>query len=92
MTDPISCLAGLRRPRLMIRAARLGVADYRRERDLRRLLQGMPSASDILDALIDAEARAEAVRKAGDATYNIARHIELLIALLAEARSQMNRA
>lgn len=77
----------LRRPRLLIRAARHGLQDYRRERDLRRLLpQGAQSGVDALPRLIAAEAEAEATRCRGDAAYNIARHIDLLIAMLAEAR------
>ncbi len=38
MTDFHTVLANLRRPRLLIRAARFGLQDYRRDRDLRRLL------------------------------------------------------
>lgn len=88
MTDPLSLFAALRRPRLMIRAARIGAPDYRRERDLRRLLgpAGALSPDRALPALLDAEARAEATRMAGDAAYSIARHVDLLIALMAEAR------
>ncbi len=37
MTDFRAILATLRRPRLLIRAARLGMEDYRRDRDLGRL-------------------------------------------------------
>ena len=36
MPDPRTLLATLRRPRLLMRAARFGMTDYRRERDLRR--------------------------------------------------------
>lgn len=88
MTDTLSLFAALRRPRLMIRAARIGVADYRRDRDLRRLLGAAASLvpERALAALLDAEARAEATRMAGDAAYSIARHVDLLIALMAEAR------
>lgn len=75
------------RPRLLLRAARHGLQDYRRERDLRRLLpQGGHSGADALPRLIAAEAEAEATRCRGDAGYSISRHVELLIALLAEAR------
>lgn len=93
MTDPLSHFATLRRPRLMLRAARLGITDYRRERDLRRLLgPDAPQTPDrALDALLDVEARAEAVRLAGDAGYSIARHVELLIAMMAEARLALRR-
>lgn len=79
--------ADLMRPRLLIRAARHGLQDYRRDRDLRRLLpKGEQPCTDPLPRLIAAEAAAEVTRCNGDAAYSIARHIELLIALLAEAR------
>ncbi|MBL3568750.1 hypothetical protein DSD19_04210 [Rhodovulum sp. BSW8] len=81
-------LATLRRPRLLVRAARFGLGDYRRERDLARLMQGrLPdNAQTVLAWLIDQEQRMEAIRQSGDAGYSTARHIELLIALMAEAR------
>ena len=40
MTDFRALLSELRRPQMLIRAARCGLCDYRRDRDLRRLLQG----------------------------------------------------
>jgi hypothetical protein len=79
-------LAAMTRPRLLLRAARFGVGDYRRERDLRRLIGMVTRPQEVLSALIAAEEEAEATRQAGDANYSPARHIEILIALLAEAR------
>jgi len=89
MTQIPATLAGLRRPRLMVRAARFGLADYRRDRDLARLLQGCRPGSPaaVIDRLIELEERMEARRRAADAGYSYARHIELLIALMAEARA-----
>lgn len=88
MNDVHAMLANLRRPRLLVRAARHGLQDYRRDRDLRRLIapeQGI--RPDVAMAhLLDAEARIETTRRTGDASYSIARHVELLIALMAEAR------
>ena len=88
MTDFRSFLSTLRRPRLLIQAARFGICDYRRDRDLRRLIGAVtpPAPDRALPALIEAEERAEATRQAGDATYSITRHVELMIALMAEAR------
>jgi hypothetical protein len=86
MSDFRSLLADLRRPRMLIRAARCGLADYRRDRDLRRLLGRAPSPDDSLPQLLDEESRLEDVRKRGDAAYPVGRHIEVLIALMAEAR------
>ncbi len=94
MSDISTLLANLRRPRLLIRAARHGIQDYRRERDLRRLINECPSSSpEAAPArLFSAEERVEETRRAGDAGYSIARHVELLIALMAEARLFSNRA
>ena len=39
MTDLTAMLNALRRPKILIRAARAGVADYRRDRDLKRLVK-----------------------------------------------------
>lgn len=88
MTDLLSHLAGLRRPRLLIRAAQHGAAAYDRNRDLRRVLRllSAPDATRALPSLIEAEADLDASRRSGDAGYSVARHVELLIALMAEAR------
>ncbi len=79
-------LANLRRPRLLMRAARFGLCDYRRERDLRRLVRCGLSPEDTVPSLMSVEADLEQTRLAGDASYSVARHIEVLIALLAEAQ------
>ncbi len=98
MTDFRSLMNDLRRPALLLRAARLGMQDYQRDRDLKRLLRIETAAGPdkTLPPLIDEEERLEAVRKAGDASYSLNRHIEVLIALLGEAnllpKSQQNPA
>jgi len=86
MTDFRTLLADLRRPRLLIRAARFGLAEYRRERDLRRLIDTSEAPEHALPQLFTEEERMEDHRRRGDAAYSIARHIEVLIALMAEAR------
>ena len=86
MNDFRSLLADLRRPRLLIRAARCGLNDYRRDRDLRRLIPPGLSPDYTLPQLLDEENRLEDVRKRGDAAYQVGRHIEVLIALMAEVR------
>ncbi len=88
MTDHVSFFRSLRRPRLLLRAARFGLSDYNRDRDLRRLLgrDRAPSIGQALERLIAAEDRMEQDRKAGDASYNVCRHIEIMVALIAEAR------
>jgi hypothetical protein len=84
MSDCSVLLATLRRPRLLMRAARFGLAEYRRERDLRRLLRGEAMSAETLPRLMQVEEALERTRLAGDASYSVARHIDVLIALLAE--------
>ncbi|MGJ8583254.1 MAG: DUF6477 family protein [Marinosulfonomonas sp.] len=88
MTDPTDILRKIYRPRLLIRAARFGLQDYRRERDLKRLTQASatPSPATAIRALMQQEAQLEETRKADDASYRVTRHVEVLIALMAEAR------
>jgi hypothetical protein len=86
MTDFSTLLANLRRPRLLIRAASCGLVDYRRDRDLKRLLRTNPSPEVAVPHLLEEEARLEAIRRAGEVGYCVARHIEVLIALMAEVR------
>ena len=86
MTDFRSIFDNLRRPRLLIRAARFGLQDYRRDRDLRRLLSFSGSPERTVPDLLAEEDRLEASRIAGDLTYPVGRHIEVLVALMAEVR------
>ncbi|MEM7471078.1 MAG: DUF6477 family protein [Pseudomonadota bacterium] len=81
-------LATLRRPRLLVRAARHGIADYNRKRDLTRLTGQNPSKSTraIVEHLIAQEEILEETRRTGDAAYRPSKHIELLVALIAECR------
>ncbi|MCK0143720.1 DUF6477 family protein [Aliiroseovarius sp. F20344] len=86
MTSTTDILKTLRRPRLLVRAARFGLSDYNRDKDLKKLMKtsSTPSPSQAVDGLLATEAQLEDTRKAGDASYSCARHVEVLIALLAE--------
>jgi hypothetical protein len=88
MTDLAAALGALRRPKILIRAARAGIVDYRRDRDLKRLLRVTRSAppQQAIGSLLREESRLEATRAAGEATYSIQRHVAVLTAILAEAR------
>ncbi len=88
MTDLATVLNALRRPKILIRAARAGVVDYRRERDLKRILRQPRSAAPqaAIGSLLAEENRLEVIRTAGEATYSIQRHVAVLTAILAEAR------
>ena len=62
MTDFRALLETLRRPRMLIRAARCGVLDYRRERDLKRLVDSTPSPERAVTRLLAEEERLEDIR------------------------------
>lgn len=86
MTDFRTILSNLRRPRLLIRAARFGLEDYSRDRDLRRLLAVPASPERSVPQLLAEEERLEQIRQTGDIAYPVARHIEVLVALMAEVQ------
>ncbi len=88
MTDIPHDLSDLRRPKILIRAARAGVTDYRRDRDLRRLVRDARGAAPVeaMLPLLAEENRLECTRTTGGATYNMQRHVAVLTAILAEAR------
>lgn len=94
MIQELDCLTRLRRPRLLMRAARLAFRDYDRRKLLRRLLGAdrMPRAEQVLPVLLEEEAGLEAARRLGDAAYSAGRHIEVLVALIGEARLLARRA
>jgi len=87
MTDVIQILSNLHRPRLLIRAARFGLEEYNRERDLKRVMKtgSAPTPARAVNSLMAEEARLEETRQTGAADYSVARHVEVLIALMAEA-------
>jgi Family of unknown function (DUF6477) len=85
MPDTFTALETIRRPRLLMQAARFGMAAYRRNRDLRRLLGAEFLAEQAIARLISEEEKIEETRIAGLANYSPARHVELLSALIAEA-------
>jgi hypothetical protein len=78
---PGACLV---RPRLLAAAARAGAAMYRRERDLAGLLGGGVGGRTVIAKLVEAEAQADANRRAQCPTYSASRHVRLLSALMAE--------
>lgn len=87
MRDIRDALENLRRPRLLMNAARSGLVNYKRDRDLRRLIGTEPrTPMDItLPKLLSEERRLENIRLTGDAAYPVGRHVDVMIALLAEA-------
>ena len=88
MHDLLSRLSRLNRPALLIRAARHGAEHYRREVHLKRHMDGgaLPRPGRALARLIEEEERLNGLRLAGDGAYSVARHVEVAIALMGEAR------
>ena len=88
MTDILLRLDRLRRPRLLIRAARLGAEEYRRDLHLPRLLGrgALPRSLAALQQLMDLEAAQDEARRQDAAGYSIMRHVETMIAVIGEAR------
>ncbi|MEZ5715126.1 MAG: DUF6477 family protein [Paracoccaceae bacterium] len=88
MTDLFAMLDRLRRPRLLIQAARAGCADYRREPHLRRLFgpSPVPRTGAALIRLIEMEDMLDQQRRQGDGGYSLVAHVDVLIAMMGEAR------
>lgn len=81
-------IAGLKRPSLLVGAARFGLDDYDRARCLPRVLRtaAAPKPGPAIVRLLEIESELNDMRRAKAADYAIARHVELLIALMGEAR------
>ena len=87
MQDILSMLGALRRPRLLMRAARIGAEDYRRSAHLPRLLGygQLPRHGAALMRLIEIEREMNDQRREADAGYSLSRHLDVLIAMVGEA-------
>ncbi len=74
------------RPRLLVSAAQFGRCNYKRKKHLRGIIgeYGGRKARCVLRILIELERECEHKRKLQDASYSFQRHVEVLIALLAE--------
>lgn len=88
MTHNQAKLDGLRRPRILVEAARIGAKKYRREYALNRLFKVKRPHTHlaIVNALRIRESEIEANRILADGTYNGCKHIQVLTALIVEAQ------
>lgn len=88
MSRLMSSLNTLRRPQTLMRAARYGLKDYNRDRDLKRLMKQphTPTPRKALRTLVEIEETLESKRIEGFGTYSVARHIEVLAAIMGELR------
>ncbi|MEM6481537.1 MAG: DUF6477 family protein [Pseudomonadota bacterium] len=88
MPDLLTQLNTLKRPRLLINAARLGMTDYKRDTHLSRHLgEGVSEDSEvILRQLMSIESDLNQQRENRVASYSVARHVEVMIAVMNEAQ------
>ena len=87
MQDVQAQVIGLKRPHLLVRAARFGVDEYVRDAHLRRCLQveTVPTPRRALVRLLDIEKQLNSERHTKSGAYSIARHIDILVAIMGEA-------
>jgi hypothetical protein len=88
MEDVVTMLSRLKRPTLLTRTARHGLQDYNRIVHLRRLLktEALPGPGQAIVRLMELEAVVDQLRVAKRAEYSVARHIEMIVAMMCEAR------
>ena len=88
MTDLFTMLNQLRRPRLLIQAARAGSEEYRRDPHLRRLFGHglLPKSGEALMRLMDIESELNQQRREGAGSSSLVAHVDVLIAMMGEAR------
>lgn len=89
MLDLMTQISLLKRPPLLVRAARFALDGYDRHRQLAQILGEGTTArgGKAIVLLLEIEAELEADRKAHKAEYTALRHIDVLTALIAEART-----
>lgn len=87
MQDVTSLLKQLKRPRLIVRAARIGARDYVRKPHLQRLLGygDLPRPALAVLKLMELERALEDGRQSNEAAYSYGQHVDVLIALIGEA-------
>ena len=88
MLDLQSLVQTLKRPSLLVRAARFGLDDYRRDRDLRRIFktEHLPQTGSALIQLLERETALNDLRMSVASDYSTADHIALLTAITGEER------
>ena len=88
MEDVLTQISRLKRPTLLVRTARHGIEDYNRLIHLRRLLktETLPGPGKAIIKLMELESVVDEQRTSKRAEYSVARHVELIVALMCEAR------
>jgi hypothetical protein len=88
MRDIHTQVQSLKRPPLLVRAARFGVDEYRRDQHLRRSLSydRIPRSGYALIRLLETERVMNDSRIAKHGDYMIAKHVDILVAIMGEAQ------
>lgn len=86
MTHYETALRALKRPKLLIRAARAGAMKYRRKKHAKLTNATGSDPEKIFSVLLEQERDLEWNRRAGAADYNVKKHVTVLAALIAEAK------
>lgn len=88
MEDVLTTVSRLIRPNLLVQTARHGIESYNRMLHLRRLLKSetLPGPAGAILRLMEVEGVINAQRTQNRAEYSAARHIEVLVAIICEAR------
>ena len=88
MTNLKSALETIHRPKTLMRAARSALCHYDRSAGLQRLLgkSGMIRPEEALQELLPLEQECETRRQTGRVAYSVTRHLDVMVAIIAEAR------
>ena len=88
MKDIISQVMSLKRPEILVRAARFGIDDYTRDKHLKRCLkkENLPTPGQALVVLLDIEKQLNSDRATKSGGYQVTKHIDILVAIMAEAQ------
>ncbi len=88
MQNIFQTLESLRRPKLLIQAARIGAAEYQGKARLAKLIDAgdLMRGGSALSRLLDMEQDVNDLRKQHATSYSVAYHVELLTAVMGEAR------
>ena len=84
MTQDSAEIVNIRRPKILMQAARICAKGYKRETMLPRLLGA--SAARVVEVLRAQEEGLESARQARISTYSPQAHVEVLSALMAECK------
>ncbi len=87
MQDLRTRVNALKRPKLLVSAAKFGLDTYKRNRDLKLILavDTLPKIGATMHLLLETERDLERQRQEQSAHYSYLRHIEVLTAVIAEA-------